>query len=330
MTAGDATAIPLRPASRRRRTGAWLLLAVLLALAATLGWRAWTAGRDADRATALAQTRDLAELTSRVNALRGGQRSQAQRLQQAEATNRVLRDELLGITQRAALLEDTVDRLADRAASGAETLRLDEVELLLTQAQQRLEITGDLEGARRLYTLAGALLEAMDDPAHRDLRQVFAQETAGLAAVGEDPATAASRILDSVANALASLPDRPTAVRPPAAPWWRRWVARVVEVRPSDPGQVAAPTDRAVAMATLDLDITLARAAVAGRDPVGYRAALARIEHAVMQLWPQTPEREALRRGLAGQRVQPLRVATPTLGSTLAQLRALRDAPRGR
>ena len=60
------------------------------------------------------------------------QRAQLQRLQQADATNRVLRDELLGIGQRAALIEDTVSKLADPDRHGAQALRLDEAELLLT------------------------------------------------------------------------------------------------------------------------------------------------------------------------------------------------------
>jgi uroporphyrin-3 C-methyltransferase len=45
--------------------------------------------------------------------MRTEQRAQARRLQQADSLNRVLRDELDGITQRAALLETSVERLAD-------------------------------------------------------------------------------------------------------------------------------------------------------------------------------------------------------------------------
>src|SRR3546814_5792065 len=63
------------------------------------------------------------------------QRAQAKRLQQADTTNRVLRDELLGIGQRAALLEDSVSQLADPERYGAQALRLDELELVLGLAQ---------------------------------------------------------------------------------------------------------------------------------------------------------------------------------------------------
>ena len=320
---------PPPPARRRGRAAAWLLLAAVVALAALLGWRTWTAARDAARAEAQAQARTLADLGARVDALRAGQRSQAQRLQQAEATTRLRRDELLGMAQRAALLEDSVDRLADRAAGGAEALRLDEVALLLTQAHVRLEVAGDLAGARRLYALAGPLLDAMDDPAHRDLRQVLTQETAALAAVGEDPAVAAAAALEAVPAALAILPPLPPRAHPIAGPWWRRWAAGIVDVRPSDTALAAAPRDRALARATLDLDIAIARAAIARRDTAGHRAALARIDAALVRLWPRSPARDALRRRLAAQLDTPLRTDTPTLGSTLAQLRAL-QAPDAR
>ena len=102
-------------------------------------------------------------LDARVDVLRDAQRTQAQRLQQAEATNRVLRDELLGIGQRAALLEDSVSKLADPDRHGAQSLRLDEIELLLGVGQQRLQLADDLNGARRALALATPLLAGIDD-----------------------------------------------------------------------------------------------------------------------------------------------------------------------
>ena len=99
----------------------------------------------------------------------------------------MLRDELLGIGQRAALLEDSVAKLADPERHGAQALRLDEVELLLSQGQQRLQIAGDLDGARRAYALAGGVLDGIDDPAYLSLRQALAQERAALDALGADP-----------------------------------------------------------------------------------------------------------------------------------------------
>ena len=61
----------------------------------------------------------------------------------------VLRDELLGIGQLAALLEDGVSKLADPDRHGAQSLRLDEIELLLGIGQQRLRLADDVDGAQR-------------------------------------------------------------------------------------------------------------------------------------------------------------------------------------
>src|SRR3546814_2413747 len=77
----------------------------------------------------------VSALEQRIDALQHEQRAQAKRLQQADTTNRVLRDELLGIGQRAALLEDSVSQLADPERNGAQALRLDELELVLGLAQ---------------------------------------------------------------------------------------------------------------------------------------------------------------------------------------------------
>ena len=117
-------------------------------------------------------------LDARIDALRATQQAQAQGLQQAEATNRVLRDELLGIGQRAALLEDSVSKLADPDRHGAQSLRLDEIELLLGIGQQRLQLADDLDGARRALALAAPLLAGIDDPAYLNLRQALAQALA--------------------------------------------------------------------------------------------------------------------------------------------------------
>ena len=118
-------------------------------LAAWRGW-AWWQARSAHAQTEQSATElRLEALESRTDGLRRDQRAQAQRLLDAAATNRVLRDEVLGLGQRGALLEESVAKLTDPTRHGAQALRLDEVELLLSQAAQRLDIAHDLAGARR-------------------------------------------------------------------------------------------------------------------------------------------------------------------------------------
>ena len=155
-----APASTTAPATRSRAGALLLSLLVLAALAAGgwYGWRAWQ-GRQAQQ-QAIAQQQQAA-LDARLDALKQGQRAQSQRLQQTEATNRLLRDEVLGIGQRAALIEDSVSRLADPDRQGDQALRLDQIELILAIGQQRLQLDGDMDGVRRALALAGPLLCAL-------------------------------------------------------------------------------------------------------------------------------------------------------------------------
>jgi len=315
------------PSARGGRLGALSWLLVLLALA-LLGWRGWTwwqARLAGEQAQATASAQQWQALDARIDALRRDQRAQAQRLQQADATNRVLRDELLGIGQRAALLEDSVSKLADPDRHGSQALRLDEVELLLGQGELRLQLDGDLDGARRAYALAAGVLEGVDDPAYLNLRQALVQERAALDALGADPKALAAGRLDAFAATLA---QPPLAASTPgkATPWWRRAFARIVQVQPSQAAVAVGGSARSAAFAALHLELALARSAIERRDAAGYRAALARADGWLQRLWPASPESRQRRAQLQALRALPLTLALPTLGSTRQQLQALRAA----
>lgn len=299
----------------------------VLAVFGVLGWRGWSwwQARQADSALATqAQARQVQALESRIDALRRDQRAQAQRIAQADTTNRVLRDEVLGVGQRAALLQDSVDKLADPARNGAQAMRLDEVELLLTMGMQRLQLAGDLGGARRAYALAAGVLNGVDDPGMLNLRQALTQERAALDAVGNDPRAQAAAALDAFANTLRT-PDRtPVVVHDDALPWWRRALSRIVQVRPVDRAVAVAPDDRAAGYAALQLEITLARAALERRDQAAWRAALARSDTWLTTLWPDSPQRREQRARLQSLRDTPLALTIPGLGSSLQQLQSMR------
>ena len=202
---------PVPPSSPPRRTASawpWLLLVLALAAGAVYGWRQWQARAAREQAAAVDAGLRLDALDARFDAMRRDQRAQTQRLQQADATNRLLRDELLGIGQRAALLEDSVAKLVDPDRHGAQALRLDEAELLLAMADRRLQIAGDLDGARRAYALAAGVLAGVDDPAYLSLRQTLQQERAALDALGVEPRLQAMAKLDAFASALLAAPPR--------------------------------------------------------------------------------------------------------------------------
>ena len=265
-------------------------------------------------------------LEERLAALRRDQRSQLQRLQQADATNRVLRDELLGIGQRAALLEDSVSKLADPDRHGAQALRLDEVELLLTTAQQRLQLAADLDGARRAYALAAGVLDGVDDPAYLSLRQTLAQERAALDALGADPVRTAAARLDVFDARLDALPQRADDAGAARAPWLQRLLSRFIDVRRSDRARLQTPSERTAGLDALQIELTLARAALERRDGKAWHAALQRAERWLPRLWPASAALRQRHHDLQALRAIPLQLPLPVLGSTLEQLRSMRAA----
>ena len=208
------TDAPVPAATPRKRGGrglAWLVL-VLLLLLAVIGWRGWHYWQALQGERAAAARADDAHwrgLGERIDALRRDQRAQAQRIAHADATNRVLRDEILGVGQRAALLEDSVQQLAEPLRRGSEVLRLDEAELLLSLGERRLLLAGDLEAAKRAYAMAAGVLDALDDPGLLDLRQALQQERAELEALEADPKVVALHRLDAFSQALPELDDEP-------------------------------------------------------------------------------------------------------------------------
>jgi uroporphyrin-3 C-methyltransferase len=316
------TPSPVAPA-RRSRAGAlllWLLLALVVAAAAGVGWWQWQA-REQHLHSLAAQQR--AALDARVERLQQAQRAQAQRLQQAEATNRVLRDELLGIGQRAALLEDSVSKLADPDHHGARALRLDEIELLLGIGQQRLRLDDDIDGARRALALAAPLLDGLDDPTYLNLRQALAQEQAALQSLGADPRIQANSLLERIAAGIDSATPARTA---PSLrePWYQRLLGRLVHRQPTASAGLDQRPDRDAALAALQVEFSLARAAVERRDGVGLQHALARIDAWLQRLLAGSPALAPKRLLLAELKALPLRMESPLAGTTLQQLRALR------
>ena len=308
---------------RRSRAGSLLLLAlVLTALAAAGGW-GWQRWQQAQVRTAASAAAQQAAIAARIDALRAGQRAQAQRLQQAEATNRLLRDELLGIGQRAALLEDSVSRLADPDRHGAQALRLDQLELLLAIGQQRLRLDDDVEGAHRALALAAPLLAGIDDPAYLSLRQTLVQEQAALDALGPDPRVRAASLLARLERGLQA-PAPVLAAGDPQRPWYARLLDRVVTVQPTASAGLRAGTDREAAFAAAQVDIALARAAIERRDDIALGLALDRIAAWQRRLLAGSSTLAAQQRELATLRALALRHDSPLAGSSLQQLRALR------
>ncbi len=320
------------PTSPRRTPGAGRLIALailvlVVGLAAWRGWAWWQARGEGKRDEQAMTVQRLEALEARAEALRRDQRAQAQRLLDAAATNRVLRDEVLGLGQRGALLEESVAKLTDPDRHGAQALRLDEVELLLSLAAQRLEIAHDPAGARRAYALAAGVLDGLDDHRLLNLKQALAQERVAVDALGAGARADAFARLDSLADAIAGLPRQaPTAAPGQVRPAWQRWLAPLVDVRPSRDTTLVAPDQRAAADVALQIEIGLARAALERGDDAAYRAALTRVDAWLPRLWPDSPARRQVHARLRTLQQAQAPARPAEVGSTLQQLRALRSA----
>lgn len=324
--ADPVVAAPPAPAAPSPSGRGWGWV-IALALAGTGAWLWYADHRRSEdaRVAEIEAAQQLRALESRVDGVRRDVRGHAQRLQQADATNRVLRDELLGVGQRAALLEQQVAQLADANRHGAEALRLDETELLLTLGEQRLRLSGDLDGARRAYALAAEVLDRVDGSNALNAKQALAQERAALDALKADPARSALAQLDAFAQALPR--DDDTGSLPPAdthAPWWERVLAKLVQVRHGDGDVALSAQERSGARTALELELALARTAIERRDDAGYRAALVRADAWLPRLWPASPALDARHARLKQLQALPLSPDLPTLGSTRQVLRTQR------
>ncbi len=316
-------------APRSRARGRALLWLILLALLALGGWklRAWwqASMQPAQIVSTAADDAATPDVPAAIAALRREQRALAQRMSDATAGNRVLRDEVLGVGERAALLEQSVARIASPRAQGEQALRLDEAELLLTIGQQQLELSSDIGSALHAYALADATLAGSSDPAVLNLRQSLAQESAALRALPPDPRASVAGALDAFE---ASLNAQPLATAPsPArrASVFDRVVGSMVEVHRAQAQELLDPAARDAALIAVRLELTLARLALERRDANAFRSALARLDGWLPRLFsPATITQQ--HRQLADLQRAPLRIDLPTLGGTLDELHRLRQA----
>lgn len=344
-----------------------LLLAAIVAAAGILVWRqgwlqdyAWgglalppppsrEAAEPAPAPAAPDEGRDLApaggteaQARQRLDAveqelerLRGEQRALGQRLRDTSASLRVVRDEALALSERAELIEDSVSGLAGARQDGGRgaDLRLDEVELLLSLGRQRLELAADADAALRAYAAARDTLAGIEDAGYTNLRQSLNQELAALRALPEDPRDVAVGELAALEGRLSALPhaDRIVADDTPQAgdgDAFDRVLSRMVRVRRSGDETAVAPADRAALEHALQVEFTLARAALERRDQAGFAAALARIDARLDTLYAPSPTLREGRERLRTLAERPLTLDVPLLGTTLAQLRSQRAAPR--
>ncbi len=322
------------PSSPGRRWS-WLIAALIVAVLVAAGgwaWHAWQQQRQQAALQAQADALRLQGLLDSVEALRRDQRASSARLQDAASTNRILRDEVLGLGQRSALLEQNVARLADNVRQDSQALHRDAAELLLVQAGQRLDATDDVEGARRLYALAATQLDDLPSTDGLNLRQALLQESSVLEAAGAGPRMKMLQRLSAFAQALDALPLELPPSRsgedsdgPARMPWWQKALAPFVVMTPTRLQGPLTEAERTTGREALQVELTLARAAIERGDSATLGMALDRVERGMTRLWPDSPALRRQHAELHAMRSAPLRLSAPELGSTLRQLRSLQD-----
>ena len=324
------------PSIRRMPAALWILLAIAATLAALFAWSTWSKHRAAaETAVDLgpeALDARLLQVEAAVSSLRHGQESLNQKLTDTRARTGLLREEVLALTQRSSLLEDSVRQAANARGDGVAALRLDEVELLLTLAQQRLRLSGDLAGAVRATELAQGVLSTQRDPALLDIRQSLDQELAALRALPEHPIAVAAGELDALQAALRQLesgasPSAASTDRSPSG-GLQRLLASLVQVRRSGGQDLLSPADRSAGEAALMLEITLARSALSNADEGAFRRALPRIDAWLRRLYADGPPLRERRARLARLAALDLQYKLPIAGSTLQQLQSLQQSRR--
>jgi uroporphyrin-3 C-methyltransferase len=332
LPAPTPAATPARP----RSNWPWLALLVLAVVTAAAAWF-WNSRErpTADVVDLSPEALDsrLLQAENTMTSVRRAQETLAQRLSDNRARTDLLRDEVLGVGQRAGLLEESVRELSDTRRDAAGALRLDEADLLLTIAAERLRLGHDIAGAIHATELADGVLAGLNDPALLNLRQSLAQELAALRALPPDPAADAAGRLDALEAVLPQLaaagPARPArAAGDPKADGFERLLDALVQVRPSGEQDLLSPADRSAGEAALLLELALARTALERRDEQAFRASVKRMDSWLRRLYADGSLRRAQQAQLARLGVQPLKRSLPVAGSSLVELRALRQRRR--
>ncbi|HEX5755307.1 MAG TPA: uroporphyrinogen-III C-methyltransferase [Arenimonas sp.] len=282
-----------------------------------------------DETSPTALDRRLLDAESELANLRRGQQNLEQRFNDARSRSDLLREEMLGLGQRAAIVEDNLKQLAEHRPENRDSLRLDEAELLLGLAQTRLGIAGDVAGAIHATALAEAALAALTDPELVNLRQTLADELAALRSLPADPRTLARHKLDALEAALPRLASSEReAEETTPRDGLGRLLDALVQVRASGEQDLLAPAERSSGEAALALELALARTALEQRDDTRFYASLQRIGGWLSRLYADSAalrEQQQQLRTLTGQSLSP---SWPALGRTLEQLRELRRPAR--
>ena len=331
-----APSAPAATPAAPRRGSAWMALVAVLALAGS-GYAVWRTA-ELDRASGTTQANadavrgELDALNRRVDQANRDRDLLRQRLDDVGGVNKSLREEVLGVTERARVLEDAVANLAEKRLSGHDALLLDEAEMLLRLAQERYALFGDAAEANQAYGLADETIAAIDDPAFSTVRETLSVERKALADQRQLAAGAGVAELERLRNALATLPLahdglEAEAAKPDESRLWQL-LGKFVRIS-HDTTTPSGARDRSLARALVSLDLRSAEAALLARDMGAFRAALQRALATAREAFDAqaagVKDLTASLDHLAGTEAPP---APAVLGAALKEMRNLRSTHR--
>ena len=229
---------------------------------------------------------------------------------------------MLGIAQRAALLEDSLagSPIPNAARAGIAPGRG------RTAARAGPAAAADRRRPRRrsaAVPLAAQLLDGIADPAYLACARCWRRARGARRARRRSKVAAAGKL-----EAFARRCRRCRCATTPMRSRGSRGGSACSRASSTSAAAIRArgrSADRNAGYAALQLELTLP-SCIERRDADGYRAALARADTWLQRLWPPSSAQRGLRERLRALRALPLAVDLPTLGSTLEQLRSLRTA----
>ena len=313
-----------------RRSGLWILVFLLLGAAVAIAlWQPWLKPAVPTDTVDLSPEALDARLLSTEQQLQRAlrlQQSLEKKLADAQSRTGLLRDEVLGVNQRAAILEENVREMAEEQNDSKQSVQLEALELLLILADARIRVDGDLQGALRAMRLANEVASDMRDSQMINMRQSLLQEMQAMSSASDRKPFAAGE-LDALEAGLpqlsARLPGQTDTASKGNRNGFQRLLDAMVQVRSADEQSLLGASDRSAAEAALMLEIALARSALDKRDNTGFQASIRRIDSWLKRLYADGPLLRQHREKLALLAKQDIRLNVPTAGSSLQLLRSI-------
>lgn len=326
------TETPVPAAKSHSRTGVVLLASVLIVAIAVFAWirlrvDSGEALMPADAASPQALDQRLLVAEQHLARLEQERAALQQRLAESANRTNLLRDEVLGVSERAALIEDSVQQLSRSDRSAMDSLRLNEAELLLIIARERWQLSGDLAGTLQATELAAAAINGLKDPQWLTLRQTVTREVAAYRAIEADPRAIARGELDALEALLPQLPaaNGNGADAAPEPYGFERLLNALIRIQPTGQQTLIAPAERQAAQTALALEIANARTALQLRQSTEFKNSVRRIDQWLLRLYADGKALQERRQRLQQAADAPLGIALPEAGSTLSELQRLKQ-----